>query len=321
MEKEPEKINSPENASFKIMGVFQPPIMRSNSLPNLKEDPAVRKVIKGSTFKRSDSVKEKEKQKKKEKSKVLTPKSKARMTKRLSIKAYPLNMDAEMYYWILDSIPYFDLFKKELKVKPPKSAKLPKTHRKYTLFLDLDSVLICNISAMSVGISKMLSQLTEKLRISFIARPLIDEFLSGLEKTYEIYIFTTEKRKYAEDFLHSIEPTRKLIRGVLSEECCSVLLSGKKHYMFKQLDCISNRDKSNIVVVDYNLKAWPYDVQNLVPISPYSGDSHDTQLPKLAGYLLTLPNKGEDLRDVIKNTYPIQQYITELQKEVMDMKK
>ena len=289
--------------------IIPPGLKRVNSLPNLKKTEPAKKHVLQSAFKRADSISKKIK----EDTKVYTPTRKAKMTKRLSIKKFPLNMSGEMYYWLRDSLEFLNLFQESPNIKAPKTAILKETYKNKTLFLDLDHTLISNISDLSLGFSKFLAEQTEIMKIPFVRRPYLQEFLVEVDKHYEIQIFTTAKRKYAEDILNIIEPTKTLIKGILSEENCSVLIKDGKNYLFKHLDCVPQREKKDTVIIDDNIRSWPCDLENFIPIPGFYGDPNETQLPKLASYL-TIIAQAPDLREALKEKYPIQKYVTYLQK-------
>ncbi|XP_056372598.1 CTD small phosphatase-like protein 2-A isoform X2 [Hyla sarda] len=84
-------------------------------------------------------------------------------------------------------------------------------------------------------------------------RPHVREFLDKLCKIYEIFVFTTAKKEYAEKILEILDPQKKLIRHRLYQDHCACV-SG--HYV-KDLNVL-HRDLAKTVALDTLAYTLPF---------------------------------------------------------------
>ncbi|XP_074893897.1 RNA polymerase II subunit A C-terminal domain phosphatase-like isoform X2 [Buteo buteo] len=83
-----------------------------------------------------------------------------------------------------------------------------------TLVLELEGTLVC--SSMLAGWRQgAVATFTtvfqgDSYKVHVKLRPHVEQFLESLSKTYEIFIFTTAKRDYAEKVLDVLDPKKKL---------------------------------------------------------------------------------------------------------------
>ena len=74
---------------------------------------------------------------------------------------------------------------------------------------------------------------------------------------------------------------------------CQLYHRGRK---INSLDLIAGgRVKKDIIVVDDRISYWPHDLDNLIPVNPYKGDSHDDTLPKVLKMIMKL-GQLDDIR-------------------------
>ena len=129
----------------------------------------------------------------------------------------------------------------------------------------------------------------------FFLRPGTIEFLNELSKFYEIIIFTSSPKEYADDILNKIDSNGDLISHRLY----------KPHVIFekgksvKKLELIG-RDLNKVIFVDnlkYNAK---YNLKNLYLITSWTDDINDNELYKLGNKLKYIYESGKFNDDVTK---------------------
>ena len=129
----------------------------------------------------------------------------------------------------------------------------------------------------------------------FFLRPRTIEFLKELSQFYEIIIFTSSPKEYADDILDKIDPNNNLITHRLY----------KSHVFFekgksvKKLELIG-RDLNKIIFVDnlkYNAK---YNLKNLYLIPSWTDDIFDEEINKLKKKLKYIYESGKFNDDVTK---------------------
>ena len=129
----------------------------------------------------------------------------------------------------------------------------------------------------------------------FFLRPGTIEFLNELSKFYEIIIFTSSPKEYADDILDKIDSSGDLISHRLY----------KPHVIFekgksvKKLELIG-RDLNKIIFVDnlkYNAK---YNLKNLYLIPSWTDDINDNELYKLENKLKYIYESGKFNDDITK---------------------
>ncbi|XP_069073637.1 CTD small phosphatase-like protein 2 isoform X2 [Pleurodeles waltl] len=124
-----------------------------------------------------------------------------------------------------------------------------------TLVLDLDDTLVrCSLSP-SEDTEFTFPVLFQDIyyKVYMKLRPHVKEFLETLSKMYEMFVFTTAKKEYAEKVLDVLDPQRKLIRHRLFQEDCVCFLG---HYI-KNLNVLQ-RDLAKTVILDNAPHTCPY---------------------------------------------------------------
>ena len=153
--------------------------------------------------------------------------------------------------------------------------------KKFCLVLDMDETILHSIK-MNFG-------------NYFFLRPGTLEFLNELSQFYEIIIFTSSPKEYADDILDKIDPNGNLISHRLY----------KSHVLFekgksvKKLELIG-RDLNKIIFVDnlkYNAK---YNLKNLYLIPSWTDNIYDNEIYKLKKKLKYIFESGKYNDDVTK---------------------
>lgn len=112
-------------------------------------------------------------------------------------------------------------------------------------------------------------------------RPYALSFLRRMSKTYEIITFTASKQVYADAILDYLDPDCSMISHRLYRQHC---LKIDKNTYCKDLSRI-NRDLSKMILVDNSAFSFLCQLDNAIPILPFTGDEDDTELLKLEVYL------------------------------------
>ena len=159
-----------------------------------------------------------------------------------------------------------------------------KMEKKFCLVLDIDETI------------------THTLKLPFgdyfLVRPGVKEFLKEMVKYFEIVIFTSSPKSYADNILDKIDINNEFFnyrlyrRHVIYENGNSV----------KKLDLIG-RDLKKVVFVD-NLKSnAKYNPDNLYHIKTWMSDITDNQLIELKNKLKNIVTSGQYDDDITKGLY------------------
>ncbi len=132
-------------------------------------------------------------------------------------------------------------------------------------------------------------------------RPYLREFLDDMKELYEIVIYTSADKDYADRILDFIEgKDKKYFEHRLYCEQC---LIKEGSYIFKHLELLcSNRQLKDILIVDNSVKNFGLFVRNGVPITDYNGCDTDYQLAYLGNYLRMIAGE-DDVRNIIKHDF------------------
>ena len=158
--------------------------------------------------------------------------------------------------------------------------------KKYTLVLDLDETLICfKFISQENGIGEM------------HLRPGLENFLEIIRNYYEIIIFTSGTRDYADKILDVIEhkKKKKFFDGRLYREHTTYI--GNKY--IKDLSKIG-RDLSKTIIVDNLSYSFKFQYDNGILISSFYGEENDKALIELQKILIKIYEENTDVRKSIK---------------------
>jgi Dullard-like phosphatase family protein len=206
----------------------------------------------------------------------------------------------------------------EIKVRPEvRSSRLK--HLKKTLVLDLDETLVsCSPKRDFACRDQKKVQISVDggltLDIFCKLRPHTKKFIAELSKHFEIFVFTASEKSYANPIINLIDPGRKIITEAFFRENCVQFKGG---LCVKDLSLL-NRDLKDIILVDDSIISFAYQLENGIPILPFTGtdEYEDKQLLDLRDYLLKLVDVS-DVRNSILKTFrwkKFQKYYKEPQK-------
>ena len=172
-----------------------------------------------------------------------------------------------------------------LKSSPP-TIKVPlKSNpiKPLSLFLDLDETLISFVfSKENEGISRL--------------RPYLYQFLNTVKNYFELIIFTTSTKNYADPILDVIEVTKgKYFSYRLYRESCTIV----NNYIIKDIEKFG-RDLNKCIIVDNIPNNFKLQKENGILISSFWGeDTNDKALINLGRILVTIAV------EMIDNNYTI----------------
>ena len=153
--------------------------------------------------------------------------------------------------------------------------------KKFTLVLDLDETLIS---------FKMDQKEENKGILKF--RPGLDEFLQNMKKYYEIIVFTSATKQYADPIENEIENNMKYFDVRLYRQHTIV----HDNYFIKDISRIG-RPLDKILIVDNMQQNYKLQKENGIMIKPYWGeDNYDNALISLGDILIKIANNFDDVR-------------------------
>ncbi|XP_051957741.1 CTD small phosphatase-like protein 2 isoform X1 [Xyrauchen texanus] len=175
---------------------------------------------------------------------------------------------------------------------PPKTRSTPAA----TLVLDLDETLVFSSLNMINDAEHTFNTRFQdhKYKVYLILRPYVKEFLQAMTKHFEMFVYTSAKKEYAEKIVDILDPNKKLFRHRLYQDDCACVLG---HYI-KDLSVLE-RDLSKTVILDNAPHTFPYHLMNMIPIKSWFGDQEDRELQKLIPYMEKLLH-ADDFRNVLK---------------------
>lgn len=192
---------------------------------------------------------------------------------------------------------------------------LKASQTKKTLVLDLDETLIKAMPQLDKKLSNetvpittisWINQMEIKTELDFFVRPGTQSFLRNLSPYYDIVIFSSSMRKYAEAVTNFLDPCKCYISAVLSRENC-------RHFQgihVKDLRIFSGLSMENVVIVDNSIPSFALQLENGICIPSFQGNKDDTELAKICDFLIGIANV-QDVRPFVKEFAGINSLIRE----------
>lgn len=167
-----------------------------------------------------------------------------------------------------------------------------KNKLKKTLFMDLDETLIHSSFTESEGFDSQI-EIGDRA-VWFNVRPHAFEFLKNMSALYEVVLFTTAEKSYAEAFFEYLNlRCEGALEAVLSRENCIHIYRG---LYIKDLRTVVNRNIKDVVLLDNSAYCFGSQLGNGIPISSFLKDRSDLELLYIEDYLTRL-SFAEDVRD------------------------
>ncbi|XP_017332825.1 CTD small phosphatase-like protein 2 isoform X1 [Ictalurus punctatus] len=175
---------------------------------------------------------------------------------------------------------------------PPKTRSTPAA----TMVLDLDETLVFSSLNRLEDAEYTFNTIfqDQEYTVYMVLRPHVNEFLQAMVKHFEMFVYTSAKKEYAEMMVDILDPRKKIFRHRLYQDDCACVLG---HYI-KDLEVLE-RDLSKTVILDNAPHTYPYHLTNAIPIKSWCGDKEDRELQRLIPYLGKLA-QANDFRTVLK---------------------
>jgi RNA polymerase II subunit A small phosphatase-like protein len=135
------------------------------------------------------------------------------------------------------------------------------------------------------------------------ARPHLNDFLEQVRVAYQLAVWTSAARNYAETVARELLPADLKLAFLWCRERCTLRFDPEYqvHVWMKDLKKVKRKGHplSRILIVDDRPIVVSRNYGNHVPVTPYRADPSDTELRDLAPYLLSLANR-RDFRRIEK---------------------
>jgi CTD small phosphatase-like protein 2 len=122
-------------------------------------------------------------------------------------------------------------------------------------------------------------------------RAAVADFLAALSPIYEIIVFTSSMKAYADKILDYIDYKKQWIHHRLYREHC---INYEGNIYIKDLRVLG-RDLKNIIIVDNAPYAFGSQLENGYPIIPFYDYKKDEEIKTLTSYLISVQNV-DDIR-------------------------
>ena len=177
---------------------------------------------------------------------------------------------------------------------------------KKTLVLDLNETLVHCVEPLDGVPSTVLSVPLPDgtlVRAGINLRPYLRECLVRASQHFEVIVFTSSHRCYADAVLDYLDPGRELVHHRLYRDHC-ILAHG---YYIKDLRMLAGRRLQDMVIVDNSVHCFGYQLDNGVPIVSWYDDPHDQELKHLADYLEILKDLP-DTREANRRNFKLDRF-------------
>lgn len=137
-------------------------------------------------------------------------------------------------------------------------------------------------------------------------RPFLKEFLEFCFENFEVAVWTSSTRNYAEIIVENIFETHQRISFVWACERCTICfdMEERDYYLEKKMRKIRKLGYAleSVIVVDDTPEKWRSAYGNLVRVRPFFGDPDDDELKDLKIYLVRL-SRIENIRQFEKRNW------------------
>jgi len=141
------------------------------------------------------------------------------------------------------------------------------------------------------------------------------ECLNQINKNYVIIVYTASHQSYADSVIDYIDPNKEFIKHRLYRHNC-VKIKYKKDFMYvKDLRIIRNVNIENMVIIDNSVLSFAFQLDNGIPILPFTDDKNDKELIFLYHYLNGIA-KCEDLREENKKNLKMDYFYNSAKSEI-----
>ena len=120
-------------------------------------------------------------------------------------------------------------------------------------------------------------------------RPFVELFLKFCFENFEVAVWTTATKSYAEEILKEILKDNQTLKFLWTRERCTLAFDEeeREHFFVKRMSKIRRRgyNLNAVIVVDDSPNVWKDSYGNLVRVNKFEGDENDDELKFLPTYL------------------------------------
>ena len=179
------------------------------------------------------------------------------------------------YFRELESLLDTKIFKKAVPIKLEGGRK---GNYKYTLIVDIDETLVyvpVDTKVFYNNGNTIAEPKTTHTQMIFIPRPHLKYFLNSLLRIFEVILYTSGEKSYAEDISKSLGVDPRRFAGICNRNQCHILENGR---VLKDLHVIPNREIKEMFIIDDTPDVWELHKEQLFTIPSFQGDKRDRSL-------------------------------------------
>lgn len=152
-----------------------------------------------------------------------------------------------------------------------------------------------------IGVDK--SSQGSAIQIGIFLRPRLIEVLKELKKSYELILFTSSSKEITSRIVDYMEKDGALFDFKLTRDKCYIT---DNSLFIKDLRII-NRPLSDMILVDDSTYSYGFQLDNGVPIIPFTGNPTDAELTLLVQYI-EYAFRSKDVRKVNRDYFRLHMY-------------
>lgn len=184
-----------------------------------------------------------------------------------------------------------------------RKVKLPESETdKKTLIMNLDETLIFCCKNLKGDAAISFKYKDKQIKANINLRPHLAEFLEEVSKSFELILFSSSHKCYVNAVLKVIDPENKYFKYIIPAKHCIKF----DKYHIKSLK-VFNRDLKSMLIVDHLSFAFCKNLDNGIPIVPFSDNKDDIELLLLLGYLKKIQWE-KDVRKLNRKHFKLYKY-------------
>jgi len=148
------------------------------------------------------------------------------------------------------------------------------------LVLDLDETLlhtihvnnndINKISQLSIKKNLLVQFTSERTHMFVFYRPYLFDFLTNMQKKYNLFVYTNGTKSYADTILSALKCR-------MNHQFIRKCYSRNGNILLKYLDNVKEIDPNRTIIIDDSPIVWPNDSENVVQIYRFFGPENDEE--------------------------------------------